>query len=177
MKILWKRWSEYQRENDKRLDVVNVLKTTSNYHSKRKNINEDQNKICENERNIYQNQQENSRRKIKNTLLISEIKDINVYKKRYNEEIWLKNKTSQLKIKKIMKKILLKDQINDFFLKQVSVITICATRFSNSIFNSFKTLRENEIFVVKRFLSKSIMTLLTFQLLTFRILVVIQHFY
>ena len=67
---------------------------------------------------------------------------------------------SQLRIKEIMKKILLKDQINNFFLKRIFVITICATRLSNSTFNSFKILRENEIFVVKRFLFKSIMTLL-----------------
>ena len=109
--------------------------------------------------------------------MISEIKNINVYKKKYNEEIWSKNKISQSRIKEVMKKILLKDQINDFFLKRVSVITICATRLSNSISNSFKTWEKNEIFVVKRFLFKSIMTLLISQLLTFRILVVIQHFY
>ena len=66
---------------------MNALKTTSNYHSKRKDISENQNEICKNERDIYQNQQENSRRKIKSTFLISEIKNINVYKKRYNEEV------------------------------------------------------------------------------------------
>ena len=42
---------------------MNALKTTSNYHSKRKNINEDQSEICESERDVYQDQQENSRRK------------------------------------------------------------------------------------------------------------------
>ena len=156
---------------------MNVLRTTSNYHSKRKDINEDQSEIYESERDVYQDQQKNSRKEIKNTLLILKIKNINVYKKRYNEEVWSKNKMSQSRIKEVMKKILLKNQINNFFLKRVSVITICATRFSNSTFSFFKTLKENEIFVVKRFLFKSIMTLLIFQLLTLRIFVVIQHFY
>ena len=153
------------------------MRATSNYHSKRKDISENQNEVCKNERDVYQNQKENSRRKIKSILLILKIKNINVYKKRYNEEVWLKNKMSQSRIKKVMKKILLRNQINNFFLKRVFVITICVIRLSNSTFNSFKTLKKNEIFVVKRFLSKSIMTLLIFQLLTLKIFVVIQHFY
>ena len=66
---------------------MNALKTASNYHSKRKDINEDQNEICESERDVYQNQQKNLRKKIKSTLLILKIKNINVYKKRYNEEV------------------------------------------------------------------------------------------
>ena len=66
---------------------MNALKATSNYHSKRKDINENQNEICKSERDVYQNQQENSRKKIKSIFLISKIKNINIYKKKYNEEV------------------------------------------------------------------------------------------
>ena len=66
---------------------MNVLSATLNYHSKRKNINENQNEIDESERNADQNRKKDLRKKIKSSLLISRIKDINVYKKRYNKEI------------------------------------------------------------------------------------------
>ena len=66
---------------------MNVLSATSNYHSKRKGISEDQNEIDENERNASQNEKKNSKKEIGNSLLISEIRNINVYKKRYNEGV------------------------------------------------------------------------------------------
>ena len=142
---------------------MSALSATSDYHSKRKDISEDQNEIGESERSAGQDRKKNSRREIKSSLLISGIKDINVYKKRYNEGVWSRDKMSRSRIRKAMREIRLREQVDNFYLlRRVSVITIFAKLLSNSTSGSFKNLESNDVPVVERPVSKSIMALLAF---------------
>ena len=69
---------------------------------------------------------------------------------------------SRSRIKKTMRKIRLRKQIDNFFLlKRIFIITIFAKSLSNLTSNFFKNLKLNDVSVVKQSVFKSIITLLT----------------